>query len=149
MSVTQQQWAFKVGDGGGPEVFTQIEGMREAPEFIPFQRTIRDITTIDVAASSTTKKFGFNRQMEGQEFSITLMYMPGSTVQDRLFDNEGVDAGVNVQFVYSGTTETLTWEFNVLVMSRSMSFASSTDSEAEDTVTLTLKVNSTPTETIT
>lgn len=146
---TQQQWAFKIGDGAGTEVFTQIEGMSEPPELSVFNRSIREATTIDHAASSTHKKYKFNRQLDGQEFSISLEYRPGDTVQDLLYAAEGNDAGVNVQFVYSGAADTETYEFNVLVINRSLGFASATDSEAVDMVTVNLKINSTPTLTVT
>lgn len=116
---TQQQWAFKIGDGGGPEVFTQVEGMYEPPEMTIFNRTIRDATTIDHAAAGTHKKYKFNRQLDGQEFSVSLEYRPGDTVQDLIYAAEGNDAGVNVQFVYSGAADTETYEFNVLVINRS------------------------------
>lgn len=139
---TQQQWSLRVGDGQDPEVFEQLGGMYELPEFMPKNLSTRDATTVDIANNSTTKKYRFNRQVDGQELTVVCDYEPGSTTQDRLAAQEGNDNGVNIQIEYRGTQRTQTWEFNALVQSSSMNFASSNDAEAVDQVSYSLRINS-------
>lgn len=150
MPETQQKWAFRVGDGASTEVFVQLEGMRECPDFTPFNRTLRDATTIADAQTSNTKKKKFNRQMEGPELSIKLDYLPGSTAtgQARLTAMEGDDDGVNCQLEIQGDEQTITWEFNALVHNRTIMPAAAGDSEAVESVQYSLVINSDVNETV-
>lgn len=147
MAETQQSWAFKVGDGADPEVFTQLEGMYSLPDFIPNNVTTRDGTTIDIASSSTTKKRKFNRMKEGAELSITVDLDPAATAQAILLGLEGDDDGCNVEVEYVSGAETPvthTWTFNVIVGAITYQFADSNDENAVDQVTFPLMINSTP-----
>lgn len=145
---TQQQWQVLVGNGNtGSESFTELEGLYEVPDFTPITRTTRNANTIDHARDNTTIKQRINRLIMGADLSFKCESLPGSVAQDLLESKEGDDEGINIQIKYFGSDVTYTWEFNVLVLSRTYSFSSANDESGQDEVTYNTKMNSTPTET--
>ena len=139
MSETQQAWSFRISNQGE---FVQLEGMRECPDFVPHNRTLRNATTIKDAQAGSTVKKKFNRQKEGAELSIKLDYLPGELTQEILTAAEGNNAGVDVQMEIVGELNIVTFEFNVLVQSRTIMLAAAGDTEAVDSVQYSLVVNS-------
>lgn len=146
--MSQQQWAFRIGDGAGSEVFTQLEGMYECPEWMPQnQVSKRDNTTIDYAASNTTKRKAFNRMSEGQSFSVSVEADPTATAQARLISQAFNDAGVNIQIEFDLDSQTRTYEANALV-DYTIKGAEANDENAVDMLTFNFEINSDVTETV-
>lgn len=137
--VTQQQWAFQIAVAG---VYSDLEGQYELADFSPRNRTIRDATTIDHARDSGTKKYEFNRMVDGQDFSVSADFLPGQIAQDALVAAAGDNAGVDVRITLIGTARTYTYDFNALVVKVTHAFAGSGDTEGKEKVTFDFKVNS-------
>lgn len=138
---TQQGWAFRVGDGGAPVDFAQINGLFEMPDMSFVQRTIRDDTDIAHAQTSDMKKYVFNKQVDGQEFTLAFDNLANDPAQIRLKAAVGLDAGVRVQYEWTDGVNLHTWEFTVLVFGETQNSSASNDDSAKDMLSYTLKMH--------
>lgn len=136
---TQTGFFFKIGDAASPEVFTQLEGMRQVPEIPGDQRTTRPARTVGDSGSTITHKF--NALREGAEFDVPCDYLPNDTQQEALITAVGSDTGINLQTGIVGSTYTVTYAFNVLVLAHPVAPADPNDANAVDMVTFKLKIN--------
>ena len=142
---TQTGFFFRVGDGASPEVFTQLPGMLESPEFPGDQRTTRPARNVGDSGNTITHKF--NQLREGAEFDVPCEHLPGDTVQSILTAAKGQNAGVNMEAGIVGATNTVTYAFTVLVTGNPIQPGNPNDAESVDMITFNLKINSDVTET--
>lgn len=141
---TQTGFFFRVGDGQGPEVFTQLPGMLESPEIPGDQRTTRAARNVGDTGNTITHRF--NALREGAEFDVPCEHLPNDTVQGLLLAAKGVDAGINIEAGVIGSSHTLTLSFNVLVLANPIQPGNPNDAESVDMITFKLKINSDVTE---
>lgn len=137
---TQVGFFFRVGDAASPEVFTQLNGMRDVPEIPGDDRTTRPSRYVGDSGSTITHKF--NTLREGVEFDVVCDALPNDTQQEALEAAIGSNTGINIECGIVGSTHTKTRAFNVLVMGAPIQPGSPGEADSVDTVTFKLKVNS-------
>lgn len=134
----QHTWRFELEVAA---VFVELGGQYQMPDIMPKNLTKRDATTITHARANRTKKYEFNRQIDGQEFTVKTDYVEADPVQLALAAVEGDDAGINARVIFSNPDTTRTYTTNLLVGPITLHFSDSQSADAKDEVSYTFKVN--------
>ena len=127
-------FSAKIGDGGGPEVFTKIpECFGVSP--IGATRDLIDVTNFD---SNGSREYIAGLK-DGSEFNLDMNYLPDNTIQDQA--RSDADNGTKRNFEIEFTDGTNTQTFSFAAIGVGWNKGPSTDDKA--TAQVTFKITGT------
>lgn len=106
-------WTFKRGDGGGPEVFTEIVGVVDVGGFGLTNDTV-DVTNF----SSPGVREYIGGLADGSDVTMTIIRDPAEAQQEGMRADVTAKANRNFQFVEDdGQGTTITYDINMTMVS--------------------------------
>jgi hypothetical protein len=131
-------WTFKRGDGGGPEVFTEVKGVVDVSGF-GITNEQEDVTNF---SSGAVREY-IAGLADGSDVTFTVLRDPADAQQEGMRADVNSKVNRNFQFVEddgAGTTITYTVQMVMIGWTQGPSF------EGRNTIDIAVKISGTPVE---
>lgn len=125
-------WTFQRGDGGSPEVFTNIGKVEEASGFGVTNELV-EVTNFD---SNGRREF-ISGLSDGQEITLTCIDLLADSQQAGIISDVNAKLNRNMRFIESDGVNTIQYDFNAVMLGWEKNPAN----QDKNTVNFTLKIS--------